>query len=425
MQVRLLKFDDGERFPVLVDESGMPYFTPTVYTTSILRSSAGSYMTLVSKLRALMVLNAWAQKSDIDIEGRFRRLHFLSIDEIDDLVAVANLHYRDVPEGLAAKPEGSHRRIVNLEAVRLRAAKHEGHYVKTETAALRLRVIAGYLDWLAAEAMAKADRSSDDFKAAKYNRTQMKEALFQRIPKIKSSSGGIPREGLDPETQRRVREVIDPLSPENPWKGAHARARNNTFINLLLALGPRGGEVLVIRINDVDLGKTVLRIRRAPDEAEDPRIWKPNAKTLSRDLEFSENIRAMIQQYIFQHRAKIRGARRHPYLFVATGTGEPLSYSAVSKIFRVLRSKVPDLPKWFTAHICRYTWNDNFSAMMDEKGIKEDEEMKLREYSQGWVNGSQMPAKYARRHIRNKAAQVSLALQAKLFSGRTPENGSN
>lgn len=52
---------------------------------------------------------------------------------------------------------------------------------------------------------------------------------------------------------------------------------------------------------------------------------------------------------------------------------------------------------------------------MDERGIAPEEEEKLRKQQMGWSDRSKMPATYTRRHVRRKANEASLALQAKSF----------
>ncbi|QXE86447.1 site-specific integrase [Geomonas nitrogeniifigens] len=424
MRLLLLKFNDGERFPVLVDDSNIPLFTPTVYTTSMLRSNASSYETLVLNLKAIMLLYTWAQSSGFCIEDRFKQLSFLSLEEIESLVYTAKLSYRGIREALEPVPGRKSlqvARLVRLEAFRTKVQQDDQVHVSPATTNMRLRAILHFLEWLANESLARVAHDSNA-STLKLQVDQMKRALRERIPRNKKWESGKHREGLLTDLQEQIFEVINPASAQNPWKGEHSRVRNEVLIKMLIDLGLRCGEVLVLRIRDVDLGVSELRVRRAPDEAEDPRVRKPNAKTLSRNLLFDDDLREKLQHYILKLRSQIRGARRHPYLFVATGTGAPLSYPAVCKIFKQLREASPDLPSWFTAHICRYTWNDNFSASMDEQGIAPQKEMELREYLQGWARGSKMPAKYTKRHIRKKAGEVSLEMQKKTLKRRTDDN---
>ncbi|MDA4230638.1 tyrosine-type recombinase/integrase, partial [Escherichia coli] len=60
--------------------------------------------------------------------------------------------------------------------------------------------------------------------------------------------------------------------------------RNRLMILLLFYLGIRGGELLNIRIQDIDFSANRIRIVRRADEQADSRTNEPNAKTRERLL---------------------------------------------------------------------------------------------------------------------------------------------
>jgi integrase len=111
----------------------------------------------------------------------------------------------------------------------------------------------------------------------------------------------------------------------------------------------------------------------------------------------------------------LTGAKKHPFLFVASRTGNPMSLAAVAKLFNELREKAPSLPESLSAHVLRHTWNDAFSAKMDSAGVTPESERQARSYLMGWSPTSDTAAAYTRRHVRNKAKEVSLALQHQLI----------
>ncbi len=425
MHIKLLKFADGERFPVLLDDDNSPIFKPTAYTVAMLRPSAGSYRTLLSQLGGLMVLYIWAQRNGIDIEGRFDGGNFLTLQEIMNLADDAKRLCKELREELEPAPAPAISRIINLEKHRMSANSRKALFVGPATAAIRLMAIRGYLDWLALQHIGKIGRRSDDFAILDAARQQMTGWLAARIPHGKKSKTGNIREGLSPEVQELLLESVAPSSPQNPWKSEFVRFRNQALVRLFLALGPRGGEGLILRVQDVDLRKSELLIRRAPDDFADPRLWEPNTKTLDRKIPLNEELTLILEDYILKHRSKLKGARKHPVLLVADRTGAPLSQSALSKIFRVLREKVPGLPDWLTCHVCRYTWNDNFSDLADREKTDEELEKRTRAYLMGWTFNSQMPAKYAKRHIKMKAAKASLDLQNKAFRKKGTQEDEN
>lgn len=223
------------------------------------------------------------------------------------------------------------------------------------------------------------------------------------------------REGLAPDVRQRLREVTRPDSPENPWAEDHARRRNALIVDWLYDLGLRRGELLSVRSSDVDFRRGVVTISRRPDDPDDPRRNQPVVKTRGRELPLSAANLDATRHYVINIRGVLHGARTHEYLFVATDTGAPLSMPALAKIFRVLRSRIADLPDHLSPHVLRHTWNDRFSEEMDQKNVPEDTEKKARSYLMGWSETSGTAATYTRRHVREQAKRVSLDLQEKML----------
>ena len=87
-------------------------------------------------------------------------------------------------------------------------------------------------------------------------------------------------------------------------------------------------------------------------------------------------------------RRAINGARRHDFLIVANGSGNPLTLVALNKVFVALRRKCPDLPGELTPHVLRHTWNDLFSEEMDKNKVSEETEKKMRSRLMGWSETS-------------------------------------
>ncbi len=112
-------------------------------------------------------------------------------------------------------------------------------------------------------------------------------------------------------------------------------------------------------------------------------------------------------------------AGTHPFLFVESRKGRPLSIAGLNDIFTALRDAIPELPVKFSPHYCRYTWNDRFSEDCDEKIRKgtmtSEEEHKQRCYWMGWTEKSLMATLYSARHIKNKADEYSLERQEKIL----------
>ena len=209
------------------------------------------------------------------------------------------------------------------------------------------------------------------------------------------------------------------MSPENPWKGEHTCVRNALLIRWFYELGLRRGEVLNVKITDIDFYSEELIVARRADDPEDPRKDQPLVKTRDRKIPLSPSLCKVTYEYITTTRRNSEGARRHPFLFIAMGTGLPLSLSAVNAVFTRLRKALPSEFDAVTPHVLRHSWNDRFSLVMDSARVSETEEERMRSYLMGWAPNSKTSATYTRRHIRLKAQQVALEMQAKQVDGES------
>ena len=413
LRLEIIHSESGERFPILKGlQDGMPLFATTVYCVSMRRARNLSVSTLVSDLRSLMHLYAWAEQQGIGIERRFAAGEFLSLQEIESITNAVHISYKELLAEISysgtAQQHKPRKIILQLCMSRTKSPKR----VKNTVAGNRLRTIRDYLDWLARQKIGRVAASSEKYLPLETSRKEMYQLINARLPNDYDRSSIGQRKGLEKSEEVRLQEVIDPDSHENPWRKPEVRFRNYLLISMLLRLGIRRGEALVIRTTDVNLQKNEVLIRRAPDNPDDPRRYLPNTKTRDRILPLDEDLAQLIRDYIIQERRKIKAARRHTFLFVSE-KGTPLSLAAVSSMFNTLRKRVPDLPHDLTPHTLRHTWNDRFSEEMDKHKVREEDEMQQRNYLMGWSETSATAGIYTRRHTRKRAMEASLSLQKK------------
>jgi integrase len=382
--LKTLILKSGERLPMLVDDIGVPVHGPTVYAVAELRNRNRACNTMANALAALSVFQRFLDEHAVDLSNRLEEGQLLELGEIEALVRTCRF-------------ASSGRKTGNP-------------LVEPEVCATRLRTIRKYLEWLVKGKLLAKDYLHLEQLQRVSGLTV--DTINSRIPP--SSEPLDPREGLAPEAVQRLSELFDPASPLNPWKNEHARKRNHLIWSTLYYLGVRAGELLGIRIRHIDLRKGTLAILRQADSPDDPRRRQPNAKTLARELEISEVLQRHLSEYILDHRRRLKNAHRHDFLFVSE-VGDPLSSSALNKVFRVARAKYPDLPRGFTPHVLRHTWNDRFSEEMEGRKIDVELEKRVRSFQMGWKPTSQSAAVYTRRFVHKKAQEVSLSLQKKLM----------
>jgi integrase len=393
---------------------GQPLFQPTLFTITQLRAIGRTAATIEQALRAIAVLLTAVTKLGIDLEGRFKEKKLLTLGELDGLIDFCALTMASIDQyDIKGTPQWKR----EAGTLQLHSSKMPLKYIGSGSATVRILYIKKYLEWRVQGEVLRAEVGAGS-NFATTAKTFLK-ALSTRSSYVGHREGESERHGLELSERAQILSAIDPDSQLNPWREKRARQRNEVIVRWLYDLGPRAGELLGIRTTDIDFQSCEVRILKRPHDVEDPRRRKPNVKTRGRLLPLDEELVELTRKYIKEVRGKYSGAKRHSFLFVALGSGAPMSLSALNKLFVVLRSRVPDLPEKLSPHVLRHNWNDMFSEMMDAKGIPEAREEKWRSRLMGWTENSGSASVYTKRHVQRKAAEASLAMQARTRRGST------
>lgn len=403
--VEWVRFSTGERAPFLIRvATGLPIEAATYWSLAFLRAVNVQSSTIRNQLRALMFLYLWADLRQVDLSARLNNGEFFTLGEILDIVNVAGRFLDDVLEELTT----------NL--VSFRSRKDGG--VQSDERRNRLAAAYSFIDFVSADIQSRLTPWPQ--RAERYS--SARSACLKLLQAHVSAAGNRgkgridEREGMEEAAILRLRAVIEPDHSENPFR-RNVRFRNYLIVRLLLDLGIRRGELLGIKVSDLSLGSSgTVTIHRRPDDPEDPRVEKPDTKTLARLLALSGRLTELVHEYVVYYRAKLPEARRHPYLIVSMIDGAPLSISSINKIFLALRERVPGMPDDLSPHLLRHTWNDAFSDHMDRTGVLPENEVKWRTRLMGWR--SEDSAKhYLRRTVRRRSNEVLKSLQDHLEIG--------
>lgn len=412
----------GESLPLLINtETGIPDFRSTIYILTQVRSQGKAVATIKYTLRNISFFKLLLQKynmSEDSLIKRFEEGRIFNLYELEGIIEDCKFKLDDIIDEMSNSTDPSWKQefsFKSLEKFRKTNSIENKRLVDKSTATNRLRVIRDYVLWLVDIHLSKSNINSLSFLTLKDNAKDFKERVSARIPSSSNSSLVDGKEGLSGEELSHLLDLINRKSKDNPFQGDFLKSRNEVIFVLLIQFGLRKGELLNIKISDIDFRKKELKIIRRADDVDDPRHDKPNVKTRSRKFSIPNNIMEIIEHYILDIRSKIRGVKNHEFLIVASPSGKPLSLEAVAVMMRRLRKKFPRLPTDFSAHILRHTWNDNFSALMDKKDISEEREQQIRNYYMGWRDGSTMSKNYSKRHIRRKANEVIEEMAKKLF----------
>lgn len=415
-RIREVVAKGGERMPVLVDDSGVPLFEPMLYVLTVGRARNQAYNTLANTLRSLSLFLNFLQHKNIELKQRIAVGDLFDINEIQELVVFTRIFFRQIDAFATSAVLGvNDRSSLKLESIRGRSAGNSAKEVVSSFAATRIRYIRDFVSWFVRyqSTFLKSNRKIID--RLERNLSIFINLINARIPTTDRRGILDGRQGLSKEVIEKIMKIIDPLSSENPWSNEHCRYRNYLLFLWLIHLGLRRGEVLGVKISDIDFRSGEVVIVRRADDPDDVRNNPPNAKTRARKIPLSDDLLALTSQYVMSYRSNISGAQANNFLFVANGGGLPMSMSSFAKIFRVLRASSCGLTEILFAHLFRHTWNDRFSEEMDKNGIGEAQEQKLRSYLMGWSETSDSAITYTKRHIQKKAKEASLSMQTDIW----------
>lgn len=417
-KLETLIFENGERYPVLLGEDGMPHFYSTLWVTTTLRSNKKA-STITNKLRAIDWLFHWEQINKRDLFLEFKEAKFLTSEDVVSIKAHLSL---DV--GLYKNNKGSskRRKVINL---------HDSPSLITHSRSVskrhlyaRMTTVRDFLNFIAELAIQHRKTTELTMEIANMN-----ASFTSRLPKGKSNANK-PYDDIPDGLVQNFLELAHFSHPNNPFKNIKNKKRNYLMILLLRELFIRKGELLSMKITRMNLVGTnkYVWVERTQDDKNDKRPHQPVAKTKERMLPISASTASLLDEYITTIRAKIPEARLHPYLFVVHQNGKtlgnPISIKAFDDIFSELKS-MDDRFSILHPHYLRHNGNEEFSEKIDlnnklaELGepnfqkIESGKEAKMRMHLMGHSSEASGDI-YNQRHIRKKANEVQLSNQEEL-----------
>lgn len=426
LTIRVL--EGGERAPFLLDDSGVPMFYPTLFTTVRLRNAGAAVNTIRNKLADILVLLLWEAHNRRDLIAEFSQSRFLSLP---DILSLRDFMKRDTRDLKPVKPR---RGAASIHAFL------EAHVGQSGTQASvcashhfnRMTTLAEYLEFLAT-VLTQHKQSNDDSDAIK----KMVTSIRNHRPRgLMGYSDGDPHDKSPPsELIDHFMDVSAVDHPHNPFRDPGVRLRNAILFGLLRHTGMRRGELLSVRTDLIEFGnEPLVWLRRNQDDISDPRPYQGVPKTNERALPLPRALADQIQDYILNVRAGIPPARRHPYLLVShkkgPGYGNPLSAAALgTQIMRKMRQVDPTFSA-IHPHAFRHHFNYELSQQIDEHNrkarsgsakyamlepISEAQELDMRAILNGHRSRESGVA-YNQRHIRETAYRAIRALQAGMTS---------
>jgi hypothetical protein len=220
--VRTTVLPSGERLPFLTrGQLGLPDAAVTEFVLTSLRPKGRAARTISRYLLSIAAGFEFVASKNINLLQRIAQGAYLSTEE---LRAFSSLCQRGKSK---AKVGGS-------------------------VAADRYTQFMVYIEWLAAPLISRASSEVSFDRAQKAFQRFVRRAAT--VSPVKETAISSPDEGGGLKQAQRdlLKEAIGPDSQLNPWRDAAVKHRNFTMISLAYELGPRAGDVLSLKIRDVE-----------------------------------------------------------------------------------------------------------------------------------------------------------------------------
>ena len=398
----------GERIYLpMID--GVPVFYPTYFVTTHLRNNSPLYQRSV--LNDLKMLAMWEYDSNITLTDRITKGIPLTDVEIQSM---ANFLSYDLS-------------TVNKIFTGVKLLPTAYHRVKKNTLRNRIKAAKKYFEFLYPLLCKHPEKETQ--------LTRLKNKLNGFTPRKINSHIDIERH----LTEEQLDVLLDKIAvghDENPWGSDVIQTRNALMIHTLYETGMRKSELLGLYIEDIDLSKEVIRIRRRHHDPADPRRHQPHQKTKERDIPVPSALLEALHNYVLNMRGKNEQNKKrrlkHPVLFVSHSGktfGAPISISGFESVSKKLIATFPVL-QGVHYHLFRHHFNYRFSKMLESsegwKDMSPEEKAKLDEQTRadlmGWVPNGVMQKLYNARYYKELANKVLSTRSARFKSAK---NGSN
>jgi len=355
----------------------------------------------------LTFLNAQNKGNGIDIISRAESGEFLNRKEVNRFVEAAKNRKSNIGK-TNQKQKFTNKSLQNA----IHSSQIGNARVSAGATSSRLRVAIKFITFLFEEIHGKYYASKET--CANFN--QVVAILSEEKESIKSFNTTVqePESKIPPKKYLQLLEVIQPDSPNNPFK--HSKTRNCLIVQLLLATGIRRGAIAKLKISDCKFHGTgdTIYITRTPDDPSDTRRIKPAQKTKTHPSYVDPELMDNLNHYIEYQRSRFPASQTHEFVFVAEmdskGTkGMPLSVNQINYMF----DKISDAINFkLHPHLTRYKFNEIFTE--ETAGMSGEAVSKLRKHINGWSKTSDMDEIYnqfklnieAKEAMRNRQSEI-------------------
>lgn len=382
--VRYVRFESGERFPVLQDDSDSLLHLPTARYALTLRGRNCKARTIEKHLRHVGIALEWSEAVLGDSSAIVRR--------VQSGTGFSAVELRSLTQQMRfSAASGSVSKVVQPPTVRA-----------------RIQSVVAYVSHLADESLHRAD--GELFTRIQVAQKNLKRNLEDSMPEGKPGE----RRGLPKKLRDRLDQILTPDSATLPW-ASEVAIRNYCIVCIFLDCGLRLGELARLKLADLQLvGATpTLDVRTDRNDPTDPRRDIPEAKTRPRRLHLTTRVATPLWQYISKWRARSSVAKKSPYVFL-TLDGHPLSRRSIQSVVERLRTVHPEFGSQLTCHSLRHTYTGELRRALREAGHERERIEEILRYACGWSVTSEMPLHYSRQEIESSAHDAMMRMNRKM-----------
>ena len=250
-----------------------------------------------------------------------------------------------------------------------------GTVVSPETFNNRLATVRQYLVWRIDVSLSQLSFTDKQYELLETVKKRLLNWIDNSFINASKASGVLLKSLTDKEVEFLL-QCLNPVISDSFGYFEPLKYRNFVIVMLMLNCGLRPGELLSLRVEDIQIGAiSSVTVRRRPLDPMDKRNPRPSIKRMGRILPLEgNNFLRILDKYIMEKREILqeRSNRDTDYL-VLSDEGEPLSHSSLTLFFTRLRKAYPDsLPSILTPKSLRHTFSMRLERVLRESGYEEE-----------------------------------------------------
>jgi integrase len=359
-------FTNGERFPMLVNEVGVPDFWSTLFISHELRELTQSSIT--ARINNIRHFYKWERINNRSIINDFEDSIVPGSKFVESLKEHCGLSSEHIDKELLQKSIVKTVSFQKLKLARLSALSQ----VSCDYQQRRMHDISTFLLFVG-RAILKKKRNQSELLA---ELNILEKTIVANFPKSSFSRHNKQLPHAEKETFDKFLEIFHPDSNANPFIGYDLKLRNYLLVQLLYWTGARSGEILSLSLDDIDYDVNIpkVKITRTHDDVADCRKNQPVTKTRSREIIIPTWLRNELDYYIHKVRNKYPLSKKHPYIFVShkgLTKGHPVTNSTFyNRVIFDVKALNLDSFKLIKRHGFRHLFNASLSEKIDAHNEK-------------------------------------------------------